>query len=383
MAPLTDLVCFSHLRWGFVFQRPNHLMSRASRARRTFFVEEPRLDAAPGTKHLEVSEVSPSLSVCVPHLPPGLPPDESHAALRGLVDRLFADYRIQRDVLWYYTPMALPYTRHLDAQIIVYDCMDELTAFKDAPAGLHDLETELFARADLVFTGGYSLYYSKQQRHSNVHPFPSSVEAAHFALARQATPDPADQAPIPHPRIGYFGVIDERLDLDLIGHVAMSRPDWHLVLLGPVAKIDPSALPQGPNLHWLGQKDYASLPSYLAGWDAAIMPFALNRSTKFISPTKTLEYMAAGKPVVSTAIADVVEPYGHAGAVRIADKSGFVHAIQESLDQDPFEVLRSSDAWVGRTSWDKTWQQMEQLMFRTLIGMNAARERVRNSCTTT
>jgi UDP-galactopyranose mutase len=206
------------------------------------------------------------------------------------------------------------------------------------------------------------LYESKRKAHRNVHAFPSSVEAEHFAKARTATEEPPDQAPIARPRLGFFGVIDERMDLPLLAELADARPNWQIVMLGPVVKIAPESLPQRPNLHWLGQKSYAELPSYLAGWDVALMPFALNESTRFISPTKTLEYMAARKLIVSTAIRDVVEPYGRMGAVRIADHGTFVQAVEEALSGPREERLRICDEIVAQTSWDTTWRQMSKLI---------------------
>ena len=184
----------------------------------------------------------------------------------------------------------------------------------------------MLARADLVFTGGQSLYEAKRGQHPRVFAFPSSVDAAHFARARRATDDPADQAAIPHPRLGFFGVIDERMDLDLLAAIADARPDWHLVIIGPVVKVDPASYRERANIHYLGKKDYQELPGYLAGWDVALLPFAINESTRFISPTKTPEYLAAGKPVVSTPIRDVVRPYGMRGLVHIAATADdFVH----------------------------------------------------------
>ena len=210
--------------------------------------------------------------------------------------------------------MSLAFSDHLAPGLIVYDCMDELSAFRGAPPELVEREVELMCRANLVFTGGYSLYEAKRQRHDNAHPFPSSVDVEHFAAARRPQHDPDDQAEIPHPRLGFYGVIDERLDIALIEQVARMRPDWQIVLVGPVVKIDPAELPQRDNIHYLGGKTYDELPQYLSGWDVAIMPFALNESTRFISPTKTPEYLAGGCPVVSTPITDVVRTYGDTGS---------------------------------------------------------------------
>jgi len=365
----TDIVCLSHLRWGFVYQRPNHLMSRFARERRTFFFEEPHYDTS--EPQLEMKRVTDNLIVVTPHLPKG----EHHENIqrqRQVLDRLMHDFAVKDPVLWFYTPMALEFAPHVKPLLTVYDCMDELSAFDGAHPELHLKEKELFSRADLVFTGGHSLWEAKKNHHPRVYPFPSSVEADHFRKARAITEDPADQAPIPHPRIGFFGVIDERMDLELVAKIADARPDWHLVMLGPVVKVDPKNLPKRDNIHWLGGKKYEELPHYLAGWDVAMMPFALNQSTKFISPTKTLEYLAAGKPVVSTSIRDVVRPYGEKGLVRIGDKDTFVSEIAGALSEDGSIRRQAADAHVAQTSWDHTFRKMSALIHeaaRTKQGM--------------
>jgi glycosyltransferase involved in cell wall biosynthesis len=356
-----DLVCLSHLRWSFVFQRPQHLMSRFARERRVFFVEEPVLDA--GAPRLEVERSKEGVRVATPHLPRGHSDAESHAAQRALLDALLAEHRVREYALWYYTPMALPFTRHLAPVAVAYDCMDELSAFRGAPPSLLPREAELLARADVVFTGGQSLYEAKLGRHPNVHAFPSSVDVAHFAQARARQPDPADQRDLGRPRLGFFGVVDERMDLELVAGLARARPAWQLVVLGPVAKIAPESLPRAANLHWLGQKSYAELPGYLAGWDVAIMPFARNDATRFISPTKTPEYLAAGRPVISTSVRDVVRPYGDRGLVCIADDvDGFVRAAEDLLRLDRVSWLSAVDAFLSGRSWDATWRGMRDLL---------------------
>jgi len=266
-------------------------------------------------------------------------------------------------VLWYYTPMALAFTDHLRPLTVVFDCMDELSAFAQAPAALKNYEAELLRRSSIVFTGGHSLYQSKRDKHPNVHPFPSSVDVKHFAQARHITCDPPDQASIPSPRLGFFGVIDERFDVSLLSGLAAARPDWQFVIVGPVVKIDPAVLPKSPNVHYLGSKGYDDLPRYIAGWDVALLLFARNEATRYISPTKTPEYMAAGKPVVSTSIRDVVQPYGQQGLVRIADTvEEFVSACEAAMAEDPAARLRDGDAFLRQTSWDGTWTQMRRLM---------------------
>jgi UDP-galactopyranose mutase len=357
-----DLVCLSHLRWDFVYQRPQHLLSRFAKQRRVFFVEEPTFEDGP--MHLDVTERECGVRVVVPRLPKEL---QSEGALdsvqRGMIDRLFAEHNITHHILWYYTPMARAWTKHLQPAAIVYDCMDELSAFKGAPSALKERETELFKCADLVFTGGHSLYEVKRHQHKNVFAFPSSIDAPHFAQARSAQDDPADQADISHPRLGFFGVIDERMDIELLERIAQAKPDWHLVMVGPVVKIDPADLPRRPNIHYLGGKSYKELPSYLAGWDVALLPFARNESTRFISPTKTPEYLAAGCPVVSTSIRDVVRPYAELGLVHIADTpEEFVIGIEAAMNEDATARMSEVDAFLSQTSWDQTWGRMAELI---------------------
>ncbi len=367
LAPKPDLVCLSHLRWDFVYQRPQHLMSRFARDRRVFFFEEPTFEEGPA--RLDVTERPGGVRVAVPRLPHGLPPEEVEAAQRDLIQRMLADHGVAEYVLWYYTPMALGFSDGLAPAAVVYDCMDELSLFRGAPPALLERERRLLEIADLVFTGGQSLYEAKRERHPSVHAFPSSIDAEHFGRARRPAPEPADQAAIPRPRLGYFGVIDERIDLDLLAAAADARPDWQWVMVGPVVKIDPEALPRRSNLHYLGMKSYDELPSYLAGWDAALMPFARNESTRFISPTKTPEYLAGGRPVVSTPIRDVVRPYGELALVEIAeDPQAFVAAAERSMRRfgegspEREEWLRRVDEFLARGSWSRTFRHMSDLI---------------------
>lgn len=353
-----DLLCLSHLRWDFVFQRPQHLLTRCAKTRRVFYVEEPICGA--DEPALEVRLEQSGVHVVVPHLPDGLSELEAVRCQQTLLRGLLRDYAIGDYVQWFYTPMALPLVEALpEPCAVVYDCMDELSAFKNAPAALLQREEELLARADVVFTGGQALFEAKRNRHGNIHAFPSSVDTAHFARARSPQEDPGDQARIPRPRLGFFGVIDERMDLALLEAVARARPEWQLVMLGPVVKIDPNELPRLDNIHYLGSKPYTDLPRYIAGWDVALMPFAKNESTRFISPTKTPEYLAAGKPVVSTSIRDVVRPYSVQGLAHIADTPmDFIAACESCLREPRERWLRRGDAFLARMSWDRTWAAM-------------------------
>ena len=365
----TPLICFSHLRWDFVLQRPQHLMGRFANDRAVFFFEE----FIPTDHHLAYLEIHPFEGTTVKSVRPRIPHWWSEAdrerALSGLLDDLLAMYGAARPILWFYTPTMFGFARHVDASAVIYDCMDELANFKFAPHGMKEMEAALIARADVVFTGGYSLYEAKRNQHDNIHPFPSGVEVAHFHSARKDRQEPADQLSIPGPKVGYYGVIDERLDLELIEALAKARPQLSFVIIGPVAKIAPEDLPRAGNIHYLGQKDYRELPAYLAGWDAALMPFALNSSTQFISPTKTPEYLAAGRPVVSTPITDVIRHYSSVDGVFIAaDADAFAKACDAAiaLKTAGIDWLGPVDTMLEGSSWDRTFHDMRALVDKTV-----------------
>ena len=338
-------------------------MSRFARGRRVFFLEEPVFeDVEPQLR----SSVCPKtgVNVVTPVLPRGLSQQEITTYQKRFVGSLLEENNISNYIAWYYTPMALEFSSGLRPDVTVYDCMDELSAFAGAPAAMRNNEATLFQRADLIFTGGASLYESKRKQHPSVHLFPSSVEVGHFAQARSIKSQPEDQTSVPEPRLGYAGVIDERMDLDLIRGIASERPHWQIIMLGPVVKINPVALPRAINIHYLGMKPYADLPGYFAGWRIGMLPFALNDSTRFISPTKTPEYLAAGLQVISTPIRDVITPYGDLGLVKIASgTSEFIRAA-DCLLESPISSEEQSriDQFLSQSSWDKTWSDMNQLI---------------------
>jgi UDP-galactopyranose mutase len=359
------LICFSHLRWDFVLQRPQHLMGRFASDRQVFFFEE----FIPTDHHLAYLEIHPFEGTTVksvrPRIPHGWSEAEREKALSKLLDELLVLNGAVRPILWFYTPMMYSFASHVDAAAVVYDCMDELANFKFAPPQLRKTEAALIARADVVFTGGHSLYEAKRHLHDNIHPFPSSVDVSHFRLTRGGCDEPSDQRAILGPKLGYYGVIDERLDLELIGAVAKARPNLSFIFIGPVIKIAAEDLPKAANIHYLGQKNYSELPAYLSGWDAALMPFALNEATKFISPTKTPEYLAAGRPVVSTQITDVVRHYGDLGGVFFADDAArFASACDHALTLKTSgnDWLALVDTMLANLSWDRTFLAMQALM---------------------
>jgi UDP-galactopyranose mutase len=366
------IVAFSHLRWNFVYQRPQHLLSRLAGRHPVVFVEEPELDAN-GPPRWERSTPQSNVTVYRPRTPvraPGFHADQL-PVLSSLIAELAEELADTNVLAWLYTPMALPLVEALKPNAVVYDCMDELSLFLGAPPELLYHEAALLKCADVMFTGGPSLFRAKQSRHPNVHCFSSSVDAGHFRLTGKdghAVSEAEDQAELPRPRLGFYGVIDERLDLVIVDRLAEAHSDWQIVLVGPVVKIDPARLPRRPNIHYFGQRTYDELPRYLAGWDVCLLPFARNDATRFISPTKTLEYMAAELPIVSTPITDVAEPYGD--IVYLGETPDeFLVACEAALASSPEE--RAMRAVQMRkvllsTSWDVTVAAMEKLMDRAV-----------------
>jgi glycosyltransferase involved in cell wall biosynthesis len=360
------ILCFCHLRWNFVYQRPQHLMTRLQKRAAVHLWEEPLFEDRDAPILANWTDPC-GVHVLTPLLPRGLDDAGIATAQRDLLNQYIEQQKLEHLIAWYYTPMALKFSGHLKPILTVFDCMDELSAFAGAPPELLDLERRLFAKADIVFTGGASLFASKRTQHGNVHLFASSIDREHFAAARRHLEDPPDQVQVPHPRIGFYGVLDERLDCELLKQVAENRREWHFILVGPVVKIREEDLPRGSNIHYPGQKNYSQLPAYLGNWDVAMLPFAQNTSTKFISPTKTPEYLAAAKPVVSTPIRDVVSPYGEMGLVRIAeDAAEFEAAIEASLSIVDNKWLEKIDEFLAGTSWDKTfegmWREIQRCM---------------------
>ncbi len=371
---MESLIVFSHLRWDFVFQRPQHLLSRLARHYRVVFFEEPQpQEDGSGSVVWETSQPLPQLTVMRPMMPIAKPgfhqvdPAPLRKKLRE-VRQQHPDHRV-----WFYTPMAMPLLDELDPVCVVYDCMDELSAFMDPPPGLLGYERDLLQRADLVFTGGPSLYEAKRRLHPGVHCFPSSVDISHFRQALDRNIAYPGHRQLPHPRLGFFGVIDERFDAGLVAALADARPEWQIVLVGPVAKIEPDSLPRRPNIHYMGQQPYSSLPSFLASWEVCLMPFAMNASTRFISPTKSLEYMAAELPIVSTPVPDVIGQ--HSDVVTIAaSREAFIAGCDQALAMPAAErqaQIRRMRQKLARTSWDATAQQMVQLLLKASGGASA------------
>lgn len=363
---VSNVICFSHLRWNFVFQRPQHLLTRWAQDVPVYYFEEPEFSDRDTISLTETKDGN--VTVLTPRLKKGMSETEISNYIELLLLRFIKMKKISNYIAWYYTPMAIQFTRSLDPTLIIYDCMDELSGFKGAHPDLAKNERLLIKMADVVFTGGHHLYEHKKHLHDNIYPFPSSIDREHFESGL-GNPDPYDQRNIPHPRAGFYGVIDERLDIELLDKLALAMPDFHFVMIGPVVKIDPASLPRHFNIHYLGQKNYKELPDYLANWDVAILPFAKNDSTKFISPTKTPEYLAAGKPVVSTSIRDVVKPYGEDNLVQIADTvTSFADALRYALEQTEDHAWQKKVNEMLRTnSWDLTYAKMRKIVGKSLM----------------
>jgi glycosyltransferase involved in cell wall biosynthesis len=368
---MPTLIVFCHLRWDFVFQRPQHLMTRLAEHYDIVFVEEPVYSE--GQPYLKKTAVAPNITVCQPHTAihaPGFHDDQIPTLQTLLADLVPED---EQPIVWFYTPMALPLLQGLNPSKVVYDCMDELAMFKNAPKQLLQRESALLNMADVVFTGGPSLYQSKRDRHANAHCFSSSVDAKHFRQAQDRSISHPDQAHIPHPRLGFYGVIDERLDVELVSKMADAHPEWQIVMVGPVVKIDPATLPKQSNVHYMGQRTYDQLPKFLAGWDVCLLPFAMNDSTKFISPTKVLEYMAAELPAVSTPITDVKVPYGDVVAVAGTPEE-FIAACERQLalnETERQQMAKRMREVVAGTSWDLTASRMHELIESAVPGRHA------------
>lgn len=350
-----DMLVFCHLRWGFVYQRPQHLISRMAKQYKILLVEEPIGFSKEEENSWELETVQQNLDVLKPKA----------AGIEGIAKVLHSFLSENTfEVGWFYSAWFSPLLSEFKFDKVVYDCMDELSLFKGAPSELIQQEKFLLSEADIVFTGGKSLYESKSKAHSNVHCFQSSVEREHFEKALMDIPVPDDIQKINMPIVGYFGVIDERIDLGLLHSTALARPNINFVMIGPLAKIGEEDLPREKNIHYLGMKSYKILPNYLKAFDVAMMPFALNDATKYISPTKTLEYMAAGIPIISTAIKDVVRDYSHCIPI-VKDAGEFSEELDKILIGSNDGLQKEYEEILKKTSWDNTAASMDKLLKAT------------------
>ena len=376
------LIVNSHLRWDFVWQRPQQLLSRFAEHVPVLFVEEPLFLDDVAAPRLEISVPHANVFRAVPRLPGNRRDDYERGTgeVRALVQQAISpEGELKRlfsnPVQWFYSPFSAPAMLGAFNEIaVVYDCMDELAQFRFAHPDLQRRERLLLANADVVFTGGHKLYESKKRYHDNVHFFGCGVDVRHFGKARLAdTPIPADIAGLPQPVFGYFGVIDERLDYRLIDALAAANPHASVVMVGPVVKVDPDSLPRRDNIHWLGQREYSALPEYVKGFTVCLMPFALNEATEYINPTKTLEYMAAGKPIVSTAVPDVVRNF--TPVVKTARRpADFVTLVGEAASSPDQSMIAQGLQRAADASWENIVSQMRGLISKASAETAPAKE---------
>ncbi len=367
-SPSYGIVVFSHLRWKFVWQRPQQFLSRFAEEHPILFVELGEFDGTPGEPpRVEIDSPQGNITVLNVHLDPAAFKTESVTeAMRKAVREEMSRLGIENPLLWFYNPMDAGWVvGWLENRGIVYDCMDELAQFRGADPLLVQRESELIEAADVVFTGGIELYEKKSRQHANTHFFGCAVEYDHFAQAQNQEPIPEDLAAIPGPRIGWFGVVDERVDYDLLRGSAAKRPDLQFVIVGPAVKVDPKGFPQAPNLHWLGGRDYKELPAYCRGYDVCMMCFALNEATEFINPTKALEYLATGRPVVSTAVKDVVRQYQDIVAVAHSTDE-FLAKIDDALAGKQQAMVERGLAKAKAASWENTVGEMQRIIDEAL-----------------
>lgn len=360
------IIVFSHLRWNFVWQRPQQFLSRFAAMHPILFVEEPIFDLAEGeAPRPEIHQAQENVTTLALHVPPVASQHQLETwrreAVRNAIAQQPQPQLFNDPILWYYSPMDFSWTiNHFNGHTVVYDCMDELSLFHGAPKELVEEEGKLLRRADIVFVGGKNLADKKREQHNNVHFFGCGVEYQHFSQAQQQGDVPADIKDLPRPIIGWFGVIDERMNYELLAKMARLRPEWSFVLVGPVVKVDPASLPQAANIHWVGQREYRELPLYCRGYDVCMMPFALNESTRYINPTKALEYLATGRPVISTPVQDVVAQYQETIAIA-GTAEEFIAEIESALANKSERIDRGIER-AKACSWEATVAQMNQLI---------------------
>ena len=361
-----------HLRWDFVWQRPQQIFSRLAAHHPILFTEEPMWED--GQAHVRVSETYANIFRLIPVLHPkyAMDVDAQCEAVLPLLRSAVSEHpllagRFESPIQWFYSPLTAPsFLGQFGAASVVYDCMDELASFRFAPPDMSLREQFLLSRADVVFTGGYQLFESKSQLHPNVHFFGCGVDVDHFGKAAlEETAVPAAVANLPGPIFGYFGVIDERLDYDLLTHLAKRRPEASIVMIGPLAKIERHMLPSLPNIHWLGQQAYSDLPAFVKAFDVCLMPFALNEATQYINPTKTLEYMAAGKPIVSTAVPDVVRNFTPIVDVARSHEE-FVLAVERVHRSPSADFILQGIERANAASWEGTVSAMRGYMLKSV-----------------
>lgn len=359
------IIALCHLSWDWVWQRPQQFLSRLAKTHPVLFVETYCSDVPQTTVRLRSVDAYPNLTICEMHLPASRWNDgryidgERRRALRRALSNDLAG-RFERAILWFNDPMAVTaFAGHLGESLIVYDCMDELSQFKGAPPTLVERERDLLEVADVVFCGGRKMRDKRLRVNPNSYFYGTGVDCRHFGSAQSATlaVDP-EIAELDGPILGYFGVVDERIDYELLATLADADPSWHVVIVGPWTKVDPAEFPRRRNLHWFGARPYAQLPSITKGFTVCLMPFALNEATEYINPTKALEYMAAGRPVISTALDEVKSNF--ANVARIArSHEEFVTLCRREVNSPSQTRIARGLKLAAENTWEAILEKME------------------------
>jgi glycosyltransferase involved in cell wall biosynthesis len=374
-----SLIVHCHLCWDWVWQRPQQFLSRLSARHRILFVEtvgpDPQL-AAPYARFRE-AEGFPNITLLRIQFPTGqwsdgrfVDRERRRLVQEALKSELLAG-QFQNPVQWFYDPMAVAaFGGRMDEAATVYDCMDELSKFKGAPPVIVERERKLLALADVVFTGGRKMFEAKSRFNANCHFYGCGVDVNHFGKARdESTRVPDDLAHLKKPVLGYFGVVDERMDYELVAKLADANPDWSVAIIGPAIKVDPGQFPQRPNLHWLGGRDYQALPACCKGFDVCLMPFAMNEHTEFINPTKSLEYMATARPIVSSAVPDVISNFGSVVKIARSHDEFIAHCRQAAASPDR-EAIERGLKMASENSWESIVNRLDQHIRDVLVRNN-------------
>jgi glycosyltransferase involved in cell wall biosynthesis len=345
-----DLIVLSHVRWTDAWQRPHHVVSRLARERRTWFVEGPSPGGHQPPRLVTLADGDVTRAWLEP--PPTGEGDgdaagpETVETYRRLLPGLVGPADGDR-VVWLCTPLALDIAGALDPTVLVYDvAIDELLSLRGVPQGVALAQKEALARADVVFTASPSLHRSViEQGRPDAHLAPGGVDPAHFAAARRPRTDRG------RPVAGYVGPIDERIDVALVAALATALADWEIRIVGPVGGIDPAALPRAANITYPGPVPYAALPEVMADLDVAVMPLAVGAAPRSTNPTTALEHLAAGLPVVTTPVPDVVTQFGT--IVDVADDAGaFALACVRALGQSRRRHRNRVAQLLRRHDWD-------------------------------
>jgi glycosyltransferase involved in cell wall biosynthesis len=377
------IIAFSHLGWDWVWQRPQQYLSRLAKKHRVLFVESCRSEQSETTYQFYTPENHPNITVLQIHFPASkwedyafMDPERRRVLLKALSEELAGQF--ESPILWFYDPMTVVSTiGYLNEKVVVYDCMDELSQFKGAPAELVSREQALVRKADVVFCGGRKMREKRLPLNANTHFFGTGVDCAHFGAALNPALAVAPEiAALKSPVLGYFGVVDERIDYDLLAKLADARPDWSVVMVGPAIKVDPANFPQRKNLHWLGGRQYTELPAITKGFDVCLMPFALNAATEYINPTKALEYMAAGKPVVSSSLSEVRSNFKD--VARIGESHDeFIKFCREEATNPSRARIKKGLALAGANTWESNLARMEALIAEALTARSREAVQIR------